>query len=156
MGHFWPKLHPNPLKFTPFRRERHATNYGSNFSVILIVCHFFADEFATFVFCLPFDCSPRQPLLFGRPHIAFNVGKRLMFGDGHDLACRTTGLSKSASRRGLVLVALALDNSRLSGVLEMKANDQCAASNKDCDLRPRPVRILFERVAGQIGEASGI
>jgi hypothetical protein len=54
-------------------------------------CQFFANEFATFVFCLPFDRSPRQLLLFSRARVAFNFSERLVSSDGHDLACRPTG-----------------------------------------------------------------
>ena len=34
------------------------------------------------------------------------------------------------------------------GILEIEADDESAARNDNGDLRPRPVRILFEGVAG--------
>jgi len=46
-------------RITPFRRERHAPDYACNFNAVLIVCQFLANEFATFVFRLPFDGSTR-------------------------------------------------------------------------------------------------
>jgi hypothetical protein len=62
-----------------------------------------------------------------------------------DVEC---ALINDLKANGLVLIALALDDARLVGVLEMKANDQGAPRNKDCYLCPRPVRILFEGIAG--------
>jgi hypothetical protein len=41
-------------------------------------------------------------------------------------------------------VALALDDARLICILEMNAHDKGPTRNENGDLRPRPVRILFE------------
>jgi hypothetical protein len=57
----------------------------------------------------------------------------------------------------LLFVALPLDDARLSGVFETVAGrNKGAPCNKDCDLCPRPVSILFEGIAGQISEATRI
>jgi hypothetical protein len=59
--------------------------------------------------------------------------------------------------RFLLLVALPLNDASLSRVLEITA---CWNEGASCDegghLRPRTIRILFEGVTGQLGEASGI
>jgi hypothetical protein len=72
-------------------------------------------------------------------------------------SAQTVSLIKALLHGRLLLVALLLDDERLGGAFETIADgNKGAPCNKGCDLRPRPVRILFEGIAGQISEARRI
>jgi hypothetical protein len=74
------------------------------------------------------------------------------------LACGGARTSAyGAVLHGYLLLALLLDDARLGSVFEtITDRNKGAPRDKDCDLCPRPVSILFEGIAGQISEARGI
>jgi hypothetical protein len=72
-------------------------------------------------------------------------------------SAQTVGLMGAILHGHLLLVALLLDDARLGSIFEtITDRNKGASRNKDCDLCPRPIGILFEGIARQICDACGI